>query len=192
MRQRSLLCLVLVVMGLAACEGRTADRAVEPAPIAPPHAEPAAAASAAIGPAAELAVLDARTPVPLLPMMAAHQREQMRDHLLVVEEVVGALGRDDLEAAALAAERLGTSDSMTAMCTHMGAGAPGFTELALDMHRRADAIPLAARAGDRAATLAALSDTLAACTGCHARFRQDVVDHDRFVALTGGEAPHHH
>ena len=45
---------------------------------------------------------------------------------------------------------------------------------------------------DRAATLAALSDTLAACTGCHARFRQDVVDHDRFVALTGGEAPHHH
>ncbi|AKF04183.1 cytochrome c [Sandaracinus amylolyticus] len=141
-------------------------------------------------PSAELAALDPRTPVPLLPRMAAHQRAQMRDHLLVVQEVTDALGRDDLEAAASAASRLGTSDSMTAMCTHMGAGAPGFTERALEMHRQADAIALAARSGDRAATTRALATTLASCTGCHAAYRQQIVDEAQWTALTGAAQPH--
>ncbi|UJR83299.1 cytochrome c [Sandaracinus amylolyticus] len=158
---RSLLVLVCLALGCSS------------APAAPPP-----------DPHAELAELDPRTPVPLLPRMAAHQRAQMRGHLVVVQEVTDALARDDLAAAASAASRLGTSDSMTAMCTHMGAGAPGFTERALEMHHQADAIAHAAREGDRAATTRALATTLASCTGCHAAYRQEIVDEARWAALT--------
>ncbi|MDQ3032223.1 MAG: cytochrome c [Myxococcota bacterium] len=139
----------------------------------------------------ELAALDDRTPVPLLPPMAAHQREQMRDHLAVVQEITAALARDDLDAAATSASRMGTSDSMTAMCSHMGAGAPGFTERALQMHQRADGIAEAARAGSRTATLAALSETLATCTSCHATYRQEIVDHARWTELTSRSSDTH-
>jgi hypothetical protein len=42
-----------------------------------------------------------------------------------------------VEAAAM---KLGTSSEMAQTCEHRGAAAPGFTEQALDFHRRADAI----------------------------------------------------
>lgn len=170
-----------ITLSLIAC-GRP-----EPEPAAP------AAAPAEHAPASTssgLQVPDARAPVPLLPQMAAHQREQMRDHLLVVQEVTSAMAREDFDAAARSAARLGTSESMTAMCTHMGAGAPGFTERALDMHRRADVVAEAARAGDRAATLEALAGTLSACTSCHAAYREEIVDPVRWTELTGGAALH--
>jgi hypothetical protein len=140
----------------------------------------------------ELAAIDGRTPVPLLPPMAAHQREQMRDHLVVVQEITAALARDDLDAAAASAARMGTSDSMTAMCTHMGSGAPGFTERALEMHRGADAIAAAAREGDRTGSLRALSETLATCTSCRATYRQELVDHARWTELTATAPPTGH
>ena len=71
------------------------------------------------------------------------------------------------------------------MCQHMGVGAEGFTEMALDFHRRADAIGEAARAHDGAAVLRATSETLRACTACHATFRQEVVDAATWHAHTG-------
>ena len=123
--------------------------------------------------------------------MAVHQREQMRDHLVVVQEITAALARDDLATAATSASRMGTSDSMTAMCTHMGAGAPGFTERALAMHQHADRIAESARAGNRSATLGALSETLATCTSCHAAYRQEIVDRARWTELTSTAPPAH-
>jgi DNA-binding MarR family transcriptional regulator len=35
--------------------------------------------------------MDTRAPVPLLPMMANHQKQNMRDHLVAVQEIVAAL-----------------------------------------------------------------------------------------------------
>lgn len=144
----------------------------------------AGAGAADCGALQELARLDPRQPVPLQPMMAWHQKQNMMEHLVAIRRVTAGLADEDWEAVARAAALIGTSPQTEQMCRHMGAGADGFTERALDFHRRADAIGAAARAQDRAAVLRATADTLDACTGCHASFRQEVVD-----AVTGWEAP---
>ena len=152
-----------------------------------PSADPAAIGMAApAAPAADsgsscaaeqkLASLDARVPVPLLPHMANHQKQNMRDHLLAVQEIVAATANGDFGAVEIAVERIGFSEEMGQMCNHMGAGAPGFTEQALQFHHTADTIAAAARLRDSAAVLQALGRTLATCTACHATFRQSVVD----------------
>jgi len=120
--------------------------------------------------------LDTRAALPLLPFMANHQKQNMRDHLLAVQEIIAALAVDDFAGAEQAAKRMGYSDSMAQMCTHMGAGAAGFTERALAFHHTADTIAAAARNHDRSAVIGALGATLNTCTGCHAAFKQAVVD----------------
>lgn len=119
--------------------------------------------------------MDRRKPVPLTPMMASHQLENMRDHLLATQEIVAASARDDFSGVERAAQRIAYSEHMGRMCEHMGAGAPGFTELALEFHRAADGIVEAARRKDRAGVLSALGATLAVCTSCHGAYRQRVV-----------------
>jgi cytochrome c556 len=66
----------------------------------------------------------------------------------------------------------------------MGAAAPGFTTMALTFHRTADTIRDAARRGDRAGVLSALDRTLQTCVGCHATYRQQVVDEETWKKLT--------
>jgi hypothetical protein len=159
--------LLGAVLGLNACRSAT-ETAPARASAEPPRADAPSAQ-------ATLAELDRRTPVPLLPMMAHHQKENMRDHLVVVQEIVTSLGEDDFDGVARAARRIGSSPQMNAMCSHLGAGAPGFTEQALAFHRVADEIGSAARARDQAGVLSALGRTIGACTGCHATFKQEVV-----------------
>jgi hypothetical protein len=150
---------LLVVLALAAC-----SRAAPPPPVVDD--------------------LDSRAPVPLLPMMAAHQKQNMRDHLLAVQEIVAALATEDFAAVERAAGRIAYSERMGQMCTHMGAGAPGFTEQALAFHHTADGIVVAAREGDRARVLTALGATLGTCTSCHAAWKQQVVDEATWQRLT--------
>jgi len=133
--------------------------------------------------------MDTRTPVPLLPMMADHQKRNMRDHLLAVQEIVVALAADDFATIERAAGRIGFSEQMGQMCAHMGAGAPGFTDKALEFHRIADTVAVAAKAGDRTRVLTALGATLQACTACHATFRQQIVDEATWNRMTGTAAP---
>lgn len=121
-------------------------------------------------------VLDTHTPLPLTAMMAAHQKANMRDHLAAVQEIVAALAAEDLAAVEKAARRIGYSDTMAQMCQHMGAGAAGFTDMALAFHRTTDTIAEAAQRGDRKAATGALATTLGTCVGCHAVYRQQVVD----------------
>jgi cytochrome c556 len=109
-------------------------------------------------------------------MMANHQKQSMRDHLTVVQEVVSATATRDFAKVAHAAQRMGYSEAMGQMCEHMGAGAPGFSEQALAFHHSADRIVDAARREDSVAVLGALSQTLAACTACHASYKQKLVD----------------
>jgi hypothetical protein len=127
------------------------------------------------GPAA-LDEMDTRTPVPLLPMMANHQKQNMRDHLVAVQEIVQGLATNDFDAIEKAAKRIGYSDEMGQMCTHMGAGAPGFTEQSIRFHHTADRIAEAARSKERAKVLGELGTTLQTCTACHAVWKQRVVD----------------
>jgi hypothetical protein len=133
--------------------------------------------------------MDTRVAVPLLPMMANHQKENMRDHLVSVQSIVSAIGAGDYEGAARAAAALGYSEQMGQMCNHMGAGAPGFTEQALAFHHTADKIGAAARKRDMPGVVSALGETLATCTGCHATFKQKVVDEATWASLTGRTSP---
>ena len=170
--------LPFLVLLLAGC------RAEAPAASAPP---PAPAPS----PLEALQKLDARAAVPLLPMMANHQKQNMREHLVAVQEIVAALAAQDFAAVEKAAGRIGYSEQMGQMCTHMGAGAPGFTEQALNFHHTADRIGAAARDRDRARVLTELGATLQTCTSCHAAWKQQVVDEPTWQRLTSSAPPTH-
>lgn len=133
--------------------------------------------------------MDPRVAVPLLPMMANHQKQNMRAHLVAVQEIAAAAGANDFAAIEKAAGAIGYSEQMGQMCSHMGAGAPGFTEKALEFHHSADKIGDAARKKDMPAVWKALGETLATCTGCHATFKQQVVDEATWSAATSQNAP---
>ena len=105
-----------------------------------------------------------------------------------VQAIVAAIGRDDVDAVAQAAARIGYSEAMGQMCEHMGAAAPGFTAMALNFHHTADTIGEAARRGDRAGVLSALDRTLQTCVGCHAAYRQEVVDEETWKKLTAARS----
>jgi len=170
-------------MALTLCSAACQNK--DPAPAAvqePPQPSPA---SGACQPVEELAGLDHRTPVPLQPMMAWHQKQNMMEHLVAIQRITDGLAREDWEEVASASALIESSPQMQQMCQHMGAGAQGFTEMALDFHRRADAIGEAARAHDGAAVLRATSNTLQSCTGCHAAFRKDVVSATEWQRRTG-------
>lgn len=180
---RAVLVLIPVVAFLSAC-----SRESSPAPAATSSATTAPSAASA---AAALDGMDTRAPVPLLPMMANHQKQNMRDHLAAVQEIVSAIATDDFAGVERAASRIGFSEQMGQMCTHMGAGAPGFTEQALNFHQTADRISAAARDRDRARVLTELGATLQTCTSCHAAWKQQVVDEPTWTRLTSSAPPTH-
>jgi cytochrome c556 len=184
------LSLVIAVVGPFACksaEPRTDTAAAGPVGSS---AAPAPPAMGECAPQAALDRMDTRGSVPLLPMMANHQKRNMRDHLVAVQEIVAALATSDFAAIERSAGRIGYSEQMGAMCTHMGAGAPGFTEQAIAFHKTADGIAAAAKSRDGNAVLSALGTTLKTCTGCHATWKQKIVDEATFGAVTppGGMA----
>ena len=129
--------------------------------------------------------MDHRRAVPLQPMMAWHQKQNMMEHLVAIQRITDGLAREDWDAIAEASALIESSPQMQQMCEHMGAGADGFTELALEFHARADTIGVAAKAHDGPAVLAATSSTLQACTSCHTTYRQEVVDPATWEARTG-------
>lgn len=159
----------LALVAFAACQSSARHEL-------PSGASKALATAASASPADELDRLDERRPVPLLPMMAHHQKQNMREHLVVVRELVAFTAQRDFAKVAVAAQRIGSSPSMAQMCQHMGAGSPGFTEQALAFHHAADRIADAAKQEDSVAVLTALSDTLSTCTACHAAYKQKVVN----------------
>jgi hypothetical protein len=176
MKSRS--CTLIVVCGLtlSACDMLARDGSPAPSASSAPLASSGQLEPTRLPMQLELDSMDTRTPVPLAPAMANHQKQNMRDHLLAVHDIVAALATSDFSAAERAAGRMGYSQQMEQMCHHMGAGTPAFTEVAMTFHHTADTIGAAAKRGDTGAVLAALGNTLASCTGCHATFKQQVVD----------------
>ena len=53
-------------------------------------------------------------------MLADHQRRNMRDHVVAVQEIVAALPVEDYPAIEKAVGRVGFTDPMGPVCTHMG------------------------------------------------------------------------
>lgn len=187
-------CAVVTLVGSLGAAGtcsRKAPPAAATSTAAPAPLSRSAAHSTDVSPAHTLDEMDTRIPVPLLPMMANHQKQNMRDHLLAVQEIVAALATDDFAGVERAAGRIGFSEQMGRMCTHMGAGAAGFTEQALGFHRTADRIGVAAQRRDRARVLTQLSATLQTCVSCHAAWKQQVVDEPTWTRLTSSAAPAH-
>lgn len=166
------LCITLV----AGCQAKTKLQTADA-----PDVKPSAACAKPLN----LSGFDSRTPVPLQPMMAWHQKQNMMQHLVAIQRIVGAVATEKWDEVASASSLIESSPQMQQMCQHMGAGAEGFTEKALEFHSRADAIGEAARAKDGTAVLKATSYTLEACTGCHATFRQEIVDAQAWQARTG-------
>lgn len=167
---------------LAASLGACSREPPAPTPPPAPTADTATTAAA-------LDRLDLRAAVPLLPMMANHQKQNMRDHLVAVQEIVAALAVADFAGIERAATRIGFSEPMGQMCTHMGAGAPGFAEQAIEFHQTADRIVSAARERDAGRVLAEFSATLQACTSCHAVWKQQVVDEPTWHRLASRAPP---
>ncbi len=130
---------------------------------------------------------DGRRPLPLLQMMADHQKSLMRDHLSAVQEIVTALASDDFATVERAASRLGYTEEVSQMCRRLGAASPAFTQQALAFHHTADGVAAAARARSRQRVLAELSTTLQACRACHAGWKQDVVDESTWSRMTSHE-----
>jgi hypothetical protein len=178
---RTWIAIIGLVIGSMSCRGVPSS-----APV-PTAREPATPSAAAV-----FDSMDTRVPVPLLPMMANHQKQNMREHLAAVQEIVAAVGTKDFAAISRAAATIGYSEQMGQMCNHMGAGAPGFTDQALRFHHTADKISEAARGHDMPGVLSALSATLATCTGCHSVFKQRIVDETTWASLAGQSAPQHH
>ncbi len=172
--------LFILSIGLSGCATNAA-----PAPA------PSSATITPAGPSAydELNQLDPRKPVPLLPMMAWHQKQNMQDHLVVIQQITSALATEDWPDVAKASARIESTPQELQMCRHMGAGAEGFTELALSFHEQANAIGKAAHQRKTAAVLSAVSDTLKICTTCHATYRQDVMSAANWRTATGNDLP---
>lgn len=121
--------------------------------------------------------------------MASHQKENMRDHLLVVEEITQALAIRDFAAVEKAASRFAYSSKQARMCSRMGSGAEGFAEAGIEFHHTADSIIEAAQEKDVDQVLTALGTTLARCTSCHNSYRQKLVTQREWRELTKETVP---
>lgn len=137
-----------------------------------------------LDPRTKLESLDKRIPVPLLPHMALHQKQNMREHLEAIQEITAGLAAKDFGRIASAASKMGYTPEMSRMCQHMGAGAEGFSDRAITFHRSADEIAVAARENDLNAVINKMAPTLAQCTSCHATFKQQVVGEEEMRKLT--------
>jgi cytochrome c556 len=171
---KRLFCIALLSTLVGGCDRPTKS----PATQLPPDA------AASPSPHQPPSTSDTRKPLPLLARMAEHQRENMRDHLAAIQEILDALSTRDFAGVERAASRIGYSEHVGRMCSHMGAGAPGFTDTALNFHRTADTIGVAAKKQDADATLRAVTATLQTCVSCHATFRQEIVDDVAWVRIT--------
>ena len=182
-----------LLIALAACQRPISDAsAAEPMPDGPVSSQAQPPEKLTCDAQSSLAKMDKRVPVPLVPMMANHQKQNMREHLEAIQQVVDGLTRSDFAAIEKASARIGYSEQMGMMCSQMGAGAAGFTEQALRFHHTADTIAAAAHRHDKAATLKALTATLQTCTASHAVYRQEVVDDATWTTLTGKQGMHGH
>lgn len=117
---------------------------------------------------------DDRVELKLPDTMKVMQKRMMRQHLSTVGEITGAIAAGDLQKASqLAKDRLGWSPAEEARCATVGeiTGEKDFLTLGMAVHKSADELADAAKAGDRDKALSHLSALIRNCNACHERFR---------------------
>ena len=116
---------------------------------------------------------DTRQLVQLPEMMQQHMMSNMRDHLVVINELLIEMANGDLEKAAEIAEyRLGMSALKSHGADHMAKFMPeGMRQAGTSMHRAASRFALKAQEGDILPAYNALSEVTSACVACHSGFR---------------------
>jgi len=117
-------------------------------------------------------MMDERISLNLSPEMKQQQLQNMRSHVAAVQSIVGHLANGEFDLAAeIAHSKLGLTEEMKMMCTHMSDN-KDFTKLALEFHQSADQFGDTLKTGDMKKSLQALQTTMNYCVQCHATFRQ--------------------
>lgn len=111
--------------------------------------------------------------VEMPPMMQAHMLANMRDHLAAINEIIGHLSRDEVDAAAEVAEqRLGMSSLDDHGASHMASMMPAAMQaIGTGMHRAASRFAIKVVEGELSPALESLEQVTAACVACHAGYR---------------------
>ena len=116
---------------------------------------------------------DTRQLVKLPEMMQTHMMSNMRDHLVVINEILINMANGQLDDAAEVAEsRLGMSSLKSHGASHMARFMPeGMRQAGTSMHRAASRFALKAQEGDVLPAYNALSEVTSACVTCHSGYR---------------------
>lgn len=126
--------------------------------------------------------------------MREHTLSNMRDHLLALSEILGAMSAGKyVQAATIANARLGMESPSAEGCASEGSGAPqmskpasmeqqmnefmpeGMRRIGLEMHKSASIfaaeVAKAAKTGNAKPALAALTHVTQQCASCHAAYK---------------------
>ena len=116
---------------------------------------------------------DTRQFVKLPEMMQQHMMSNMRDHLVVINEILLYLGNNEMDKAAEVAEqRLGMSSLGTHGASHMAGFMPeGMRKAGTAMHKNASHFALKAQEGDLISAYKSLSQVTSSCVACHSAYR---------------------
>jgi len=115
---------------------------------------------------------DGRQAIVLEPGERDFVLREMRSFVAGLQQMSGALARDDMKAAASAARGMGMAAAHHAPLAMVGKLPLGFKTLGFSVHRDFDAIALDADGlGDPKHTLAQLSQVLGKCVACHSEFQ---------------------
>jgi hypothetical protein len=120
---------------------------------------------------------DVREPVTMPPMMQAHMRANMRDHLAAISEIQSALAAGQYDHAAdIAEQRLGMTSLELHGARHMAALMPaGMQAIGTAMHQAASRFARVAEeapvSGGLSRALDALAEVSRQCVACHANYR---------------------
>jgi len=107
------------------------------------------------------------------PMKVMH-KGMMRRHMGTLSEITAALAVNDMKKAAeIAKTDLGWSKGREQQCSVFEPveGGSDFTKLSTAMHKKADELADAAKAGNRDKALAELSQLMNKCNSCHEKYR---------------------
>lgn len=135
---------------------------------------------AAIVPAAVMGAEDSRQMVKMPDMMQTHMLQNMRDHLLAFDELLGLLSKGKVSEAGWVAERkIGLSSLELHGSSHLAPYMPeGMRIAGTEMHRAASRFAQAAQEADFKHTYEAQQKVFEAlqgitqnCNACHAAYR---------------------
>jgi hypothetical protein len=120
-----------------------------------------------------LADQDSRQLVQMPERMQEHMMANMRDHLVVIHEILINMANGEMDKAAeLAESRLGMSSLESHGASHMAGFMPeGMRQAGTSMHRAASRFALKAQEGEALPAYGALTEVTSACVACHSAYR---------------------